>query len=963
MTTTSIDEDGGDSDTTSMAAPAAPPPPTTEVPGDDHDLRTHTSATTSQPDLPVEQQQPRRPQHESTVIATSAPTTLLTSDPKTVRDRILNQRSSHEVARDTKRILEICYGGGNASEYDVDPPSRKEQGEPVTATTKKKKKHKTKTSTMKRCSTGKKQKSKTMNDAQEQSSDESDGGSSEAETPDGVPMKKRKKMVKKRDKTTSDNTDEGDEEEPSSSSTKKKTKKKKKKKKKSSNGKRTKIKRDAAGRIIRRRRKIKDRHKVVKKEFIKKGKDAKINLPTIVDDEDEYYSESDDEDEDWASSDGSHSDMSDDNDSDSDSDDEHDKYVDDENEAPGTDHYSNKRLKSDDNAKTLERDIGINTDDAEDNVIKNTTVASLGSSNTENTDDDRGASRKFPHASFSYQRRKGLCLAVLVSLAVAVVVIVVLLFVVDEDEEKTDDIAKTGSTSPSTPPSTFSPTSESPTSSPTSFFFEVSTTCQTLAGRPGVKVFEAEDSFRLGGDVIIDSDISGYCGRGYVTNFVDQQSRLFIADVDVEITGIYSFVLRYSTNNDEDDIRQEEDVLFRDPRMILDVGESSVGSFNLISTGNSTTWMADEITDVLLKNGTHRLVLWVNQESAWSDPNVDWLAVHFQREATRFEYLSSLLSPIFSDLSEPSPTQIQALVWLSSDDLSDWSVFDDDEIIERYILALFYFSTNGDLWSNNNEWLSAIHVCSWYGILCWEGKRVTDLFLGTFRIDSYAHLALLHVTVRCNLRSFQNHHPIRYVADDNSLFGTLPFPEIGHLSRLVSISASYNSIEGTIGSNIGNLIRLERLLLDANFLSSSLPPSFGNLTSLTYLSLESNELTGTIPSGIFSLSNLEFFSIATNNINGTVSSGQIGDLLSITELNLSNNQVSGTIPTELGVLTTLTSLSLASNDFTGTVPSELGMLTDLILLDVNSNDLTGMWPPELDLLLNDTVIDYCTYKS
>eukprot|EP00980_Cylindrotheca_fusiformis_P007446 scaffold1537_cov108-Cylindrotheca_fusiformis.AAC.5 len=65
-------------------------------------------------------------------------------------------------------------------------------------------------------------------------------------------------------------------------------KKKKKKKKKSKKKKDTKpIERDAAGRVKRKRRKVKHRYKVVKKHLIKNGKDAKIALDPIMEDDED----------------------------------------------------------------------------------------------------------------------------------------------------------------------------------------------------------------------------------------------------------------------------------------------------------------------------------------------------------------------------------------------------------------------------------------------------------------------------------------------------------------------------------------------------------------------------------------------------------------------------------------------------------------------------------------------------
>ena len=49
---------------------------------------------------------------------------------------------------------------------------------------------------------------------------------------------------------------------------------------------------------------------------------------------------------------------------------------------------------------------------------------------------------------------------------------------------------------------------------------------------------------------------------------------------------------------------------------------------------------------------------------------------------------------------------------------------------ERFALAVFYYATTGDGWSNNSGWLTSADVCSWTGILaCNEDGSVTDFKL------------------------------------------------------------------------------------------------------------------------------------------------------------------------------------------------------------------------------------------
>ena len=80
-----------------------------------------------------------------------------------------------------------------------------------------------------------------------------------------------------------------------------------------------------------------------------------------------------------------------------------------------------------------------------------------------------------------------------------------------------------------------------------------------------------------------------------------------------------------------------------------------------------------------------------------------------------------------------------AFTWIAEDD----PLFlcpDDINLLQRYVLALLYFATNGDNWSkcrrdglapcNAGNFLSGVHECMWGGITCDRLKRIKKLNLG-----------------------------------------------------------------------------------------------------------------------------------------------------------------------------------------------------------------------------------------
>lgn len=99
----------------------------------------------------------------------------------------------------------------------------------------------------------------------------------------------------------------------------------------------------------------------------------------------------------------------------------------------------------------------------------------------------------------------------------------------------------------------------------------------------------------------------------------------------------------------------------------------------------------------------------------------------------RFEYLSALLTPISPNIGWPLSDQETAMIWMISRDPSDWSQQTDAQLIERYIIVLIYFATEGDLWDTNFEWLSGLTVCDWYGVVCNVDGFVSDLVLGKYK--------------------------------------------------------------------------------------------------------------------------------------------------------------------------------------------------------------------------------------
>jgi len=68
--------------------------------------------------------------------------------------------------------------------------------------------------------------------------------------------------------------------------------------------------------------------------------------------------------------------------------------------------------------------------------------------------------------------------------------------------------------------------------------------------------------------------------------------------------------------------------------------------------------------------------------------------------------------------------QGQAAEWLFSVDSINQC---DPTVEQRYALAVFYFSTNGDDWYKNTGWLTAESECTWFAIECDDLGRLTKI--------------------------------------------------------------------------------------------------------------------------------------------------------------------------------------------------------------------------------------------
>jgi len=343
-------------------------------------------------------------------------------------------------------------------------------------------------------------------------------------------------------------------------------------------------------------------------------------------------------------------------------------------------------------------------------------------------------------------------------------------------------------------------------------------------------------------------------------------------------------------------------------------------------------------------------------------------------------------------LKEPSP-QSQAFKWLTDTDSVSKSC--SDNLVQRYVLAVFYYSLNGRNWKRNNFWLSSENECKWEGILCTNNseylrklqlsnnptifQEVSEMNLdnnnmsGTLPTELAILSRLQQVQfsfndIQGNISVINKKMPHLKLIDvhSNKLTGTIAdaffnnFPgleklrlstnffqgtlssNIGQLSRLNELILSNNNFQGTLPSEeIGKLFFLEKIILFQNQFEGNIPSTIGNLKFLKWIDFSQNNFMGTLPQSFYKLEELELAYLYKNQLSGTINNN-IGKLRNLIQLWLNENQFEGTLPKEIGALKYLETLQLYQNKFNGFLPSQsLSNITSLLYLDVSQNFLEG----------------------
>ncbi|RVW87441.1 putative LRR receptor-like serine/threonine-protein kinase [Vitis vinifera] len=144
----------------------------------------------------------------------------------------------------------------------------------------------------------------------------------------------------------------------------------------------------------------------------------------------------------------------------------------------------------------------------------------------------------------------------------------------------------------------------------------------------------------------------------------------------------------------------------------------------------------------------------------------------------------------------------------------------------------------------------------------------------------------------------------------NGLRDNIP-KEIFSFPNLATVlNLSWNSLSGSLPSEIGTLKMVQGIDISNNRLSGAIPTTVGVCSNLLYLDLSSNSFQGLIPDSLEELRGIEYIDLSTNNLSALIPS--LGTLKYLQLLNLSANKLQGEVP-KGGIFSNTSAVFLSGN--------------------------------------------------
>lgn len=222
--------------------------------------------------------------------------------------------------------------------------------------------------------------------------------------------------------------------------------------------------------------------------------------------------------------------------------------------------------------------------------------------------------------------------------------------------------------------------------------------------------------------------------------------------------------------------------------------------------------------------------------------------------------------------------QRDAIAWLDKDACECGQFCTDEQVAQRYILAVLYYSTSGDGWTNcaTPTDISSSETCrveSSYGSnIIEEGDTLYSVGSKWLTCNPEC----LWAGTNCNGNDFVNAIDM----ENNNLGGELP-SEVGSFPNLAALALENNEIEGNIPASYSDLTKLVVIDLDFNSLTGNLI-DLSNMNRLQQLDLNNNNIGGSIEGLGWEETTLRFVDLAYNSFTGQIAF-EIGELATLGE--------------------------------------------------------------------------------
>mmetsp|Transcript_29808 Transcript_29808/g.45696 ORF Transcript_29808/g.45696 Transcript_29808/m.45696 type:complete len:730 (-) Transcript_29808:93-2282(-) len=206
-------------------------------------------------------------------------------------------------------------------------------------------------------------------------------------------------------------------------------------------------------------------------------------------------------------------------------------------------------------------------------------------------------------------------------------------------------------------------------------------------------------------------------------------------------------------------------------------------------------------------------------------------------KASRIDHIKAFL--IDHKISSPAKldsfgsSENMAMTWIADHDERKIDI-GDKFFLQRYVLALLYYATEGDRWVDNHGWLGATIESDWYGINTDLSITATSQEIKKVNADEVSR----------SVRNVEDVLSIDLALND--LRGSIP-QELFLLSNLKSLFLNDNQLTGYIPTLISKLSNLERIWIQDNELEGIIPAELWLMENITFLSAHSNFLSGIIP--------------------------------------------------------------------------------------------------------------------